>query len=181
MDMLAEQSPTPVMREGAFVLVDCLGFRGIWKDSTEPLLKKLSNIRRTVDSGLQESEISSMNPEDVEVTIRLLSDTVAMGFQPKKDFKNVELTGWAVELAVKVVPDIVRLYLEGDPALALRGCISVGQHLCDGNFLIGPAVDDAAKHMDEAQGAFIWLLPSATERYHAWKDSQIRLFHSMND
>ena len=178
--MSSEEDPE-VMRDGAFVLVDCLGFRGIWKRAPRRLIQKLNEIRHTVEEGLQDSEITEMNPEDIELTIRLLSDTVAMSFQPKKDFKNVEMVGWAVERAVIVVPDIIRLFLEGEPILTLRGCVSYGKHICTGNFLVGPAVDDAAENMNDAQGAFIWLLPSAAERYHAWRRSQVQLYDSLNE
>src|SRR5262245_38683120 len=122
-------------RDGAFVLVDCLGFRGIWRASTEKLLQKLNNIRRTVDEGLIESSLPYVAAHNIEVTIRLLSDTVAMSFQPKDEFDDVEIIGHAVEMALMVVPDVIRLFLLGDPALTLRGCISVGTHICDGNFL----------------------------------------------
>jgi hypothetical protein len=178
--MSSEEDPQ-FMRDGAFVLVDCLGFRGTWKRDPERLIQKLNAIRYTVEEGLQDSEIAEMNPEDIAVTIRLLSDTVAMSFQPKKEFKNVELVGWAVERAVMVVPDIIRLFLEGDPILTLRGCISCGQHICTGNFLIGPAVDDAAENINHAQGAFVWLLPKAAESYHEWRRRQNQLYESLDE
>ena len=102
---------------------------------------KLNDILHTVDEGLQDfSEISQTNPQDIDVTIRLLSDTVAMSFQPKKDFKNVEMVGWAVERAVQVVPDIIRLFLEGEPVLTLRGCVSCGDTLDEVKDLIQEAV-----------------------------------------
>jgi hypothetical protein len=53
------------------------------------------------------------------------------------------------------------IFIEDDPCLVLRGCISFGPHICDGNFIIGPAVDEAAEYMNIAEGAFVWLLPNA--------------------
>src|ERR1700674_111610 len=120
------------MRDGAFVLVDCLGFRGAWKREPERLIQKLHDIRHAVEEGFPAPEVTAMKTEDIDFRILLLSDTVAMSFQPKKDFKNVEMVGWAVERAVMVVPEIIRMFLQGEPALTLRGCISRGQHLCAG-------------------------------------------------
>jgi hypothetical protein len=169
------------MRDGAFVLVDCLGFRGAWKREPERLIQKLHDIRHTVEEGLGDSKVNELNPEDIDFRIVLLSDTVAMSFQPKKDLKNVELVGWAVERAVMVVPDVIRLFLQDDPVLTLRGCVSCGQHLCAGNFLVGPAVDAAAENMNIAQGAFVWLLPAAAERYHAWRRGQVQVYEALNE
>src|ERR1700680_1703377 len=52
--------------------------------------------------------------------------------------------------------------------LPLRGCVSFGPHLCDGNVLIGPAVDQAAEYMNEPEGAFIWVLPGVAERHKSF-------------
>jgi len=169
------------MRDGAFVLVDCLGFRGSWKHAPEQLIQKLHDIRHAIDEGLGEDSELTMDPQQIDVELRLLSDTVAISLQPKKQFPNVETVGWAVERAVMVVPDIIRLFLLGQPALTLRGCVSCGKHLCAGNFLVGPAVDAAAENMNLAQGAFVWLLPSAAEKYRAWRREQIQLYESLNE
>jgi hypothetical protein len=47
------------------------------------------------------------------------------------------------------------------PALIYRGAITIGRFAIDENFLLGPAVDEAAELMDLAEGPFVWLAPSA--------------------
>ena len=66
--------------------------------------------------------------------------------------------------------------------IATAGVTSFGQHLCDGNFLVGPAVDEAAQYMDEPEGAFIWLLPKAAEQHQRFIDRSFKLIrNSSND
>jgi hypothetical protein len=45
--------------------------------------------------------------------------------------------------------------------VAYRGVVSVGHFSIEGNFMLGPAVDEAAGLMELADGAFVWLAPSA--------------------
>lgn len=59
--------------------------------------------------------------------------------------------------------------------LPLRGCISFGRHLCDGNFVVGPAVDQAAEYMNEPDGAFIWVLPGVAERHNTFLQRALAL------
>jgi hypothetical protein len=60
---------------------------------------------------------------------------------------------------------ILDLFLEGEPSLLLRGCITYGEHEKRENFIVGPAVDIAAENMDAAQGAFVWLHPTAIPKF----------------
>jgi hypothetical protein len=163
------------MQEGAFALIDCLGFKGIWR-RTDPtlLLRKLSNIEQVVsDRVLKQEAFKFLSFGTVRPHVRLLSDTVAISLHYEaKDDQEPE--GWQKNFLVGSicysVIEVLSLFLQGDPPLVLRGCISYGEHLSEGNFMVGPAVDEAAEHMNIAEGAFIWLLPSAAERYRALKE-----------
>ena len=55
------------------------------------------------------------------------------------------------------------LALQEAPALAYRGCIAFGEFDMEEGFVIGGAVDEAAEHMEKAEGAFIWCAPSALD------------------
>ena len=50
--------------------------------------------------------------------------------------------------------------------LVFRGVVTVGQFLIDDTILIGPAVDEAAELMQMADGALVWLAPSAQRLAH---------------
>jgi len=163
------------MREGAFALIDCLGFKGIWKSAdAASLLQKLLRIEHTVHdrvvSGAAEFNFLSYGP--IRVHVRLLSDTVAISLQyeardgegPEDPQKNI-----LVALVCDSVVKVLDLFLIEEPALVLRGCVTYGEHLSEGNFIVGPAVDDAAEYMDVAQGAFVWLHPTAAAKYRDFR------------
>ncbi len=166
------------MREGAFALIDCLGFKGIWKRGDHRtaaelkkyqlrLIKKLRAITKEVPA-LAEAGARPYRhfSEPVVPGVNLLSDSVAISLQydeklpPKGRYKNY-LAWLACESTLKVLDRFRR----DTPALVLRGCITYGEHISEGNFIVGPAVDDAAEGMDIAQGAFIWLHPTAADKY----------------
>lgn len=65
--------------------------------------------------------------------------------------------------AVMWAGHIMRLAALSPPALAYRGCISVGEFEVDDTFIVGSAVDDAAEHMEKAQAAIVWLTPHAAD------------------
>jgi hypothetical protein len=71
--------------------------------------------------------------------------------------------GTAVFIACKLASAIVAMGARTEPSLAYRGCISFGDFEVRDRFLVGPAVDEAAAANNLAQGAFVWLLPSARE------------------
>lgn len=161
------------MREGAFALIDCLGFKGIWK-RTDPilLLQKLSRIEQTVHdeigSPFEGIPFKKLSFGPIKLNVRLLSDTVAISLQYEEragETPEKWQTNFLVGLICQAVVQVLDLFLKGEPHLVLRGCISYGEHLSEGNFIAGPAVDEAAEHMNIAEGAFVWLLPSAEDRY----------------
>jgi hypothetical protein len=46
--------------------------------------------------------------------------------------------------------------------LAYRGTMAYGEFALEENFIVGPAVDEAAEQVDAADGALVWLMPSAS-------------------
>lgn len=51
--------------------------------------------------------------------------------------------------------------LRGSVPLLFRGCLAAGGMSIEGDFFIGPAVDEAAEHFDLSDGPFFWMAPSA--------------------
>ena len=159
------------MREGALALIDCLGWKGIWQGIDESvLIAKLDMIQVEV-----KAEVDKINCEhhdlsygSIEAQIRLISDTVAVSIQYENDVPLVDdiTKAYLVRTASLSVVRIQRLFLDREPRIVLRGCISYGNHLVVSNFIIGPAVDEAAAHYELAEGAFVWLLPSAGVPYN---------------
>lgn len=168
------------MKEGAFALLDCLGFKGIWR-SNEPdlgaklwtehrLIKRLKiadELRQKIEhlGAVQYSRTQSVRPE-----IRMLSDTIALSVQYESEDPPVDDKdrGYLLFLAASMVTIVQTHFIVDEPSLPLRGCISYGEHTVINNFLLGPAVDEAATYHELAEGAFVWLLPSASIQYEAW-------------
>lgn len=160
------------MREGAFALIDCLGFKGIWKRAEpEKVLAKLRLVEEAIKSSLTRFPNMLTQIENVprlKPHCCLLSDTVAisMQFEEDQEFEfGYREEAFLTYIVCGAVIEILDLFLVSDPALILRGCITYGEHLSEGNFIVGPAVDEAAEHMNIAEGAFVWLHPNAASRY----------------
>src|SRR5690348_414617 len=155
------------MKDGALVLVDCLGFRGIWnRVDPEGLVVRLRSIEQEAYSRVVPKYSSMLSFGPLRSHVRLLSDTVVLsiqyhesgyskGAEPDERQKNL-----LVSVACESASVLARLFIDSEMPLPLRGCISFGRHLCEGNFVLGPAVDQAAEYMNEPDGAFIWVLPS---------------------
>lgn len=168
------------MQEGAFVLIDCLGFKGIWK-RTDPelLLQKFSKLGPSIQERLGKLELlfSFGESERLRIHNRLLSDTVAISLQLEgreggeySDSDRQVL----VCCACLITPLVMYWFLEGDPPLVLRGCVTYGRHFIENNFIAGPAIDEAAEYMNLAEGALVWLHPSAATLYRECRDDLSR-------
>jgi hypothetical protein len=169
------------MQEGAFALVDCLGFKGAWK-KTDPnlLIQKFSAIDKTVSEHVFSDVLAlrylSFGP--IRAHVRLLSDTVAISLQyDRQEGKDPEK--WQRNILVPLICDsvlkVLNLFLEGEPPFVLRGCITYGEHVSEGNVIVGPAVDDAAEQMSISEGAFVWLHPSAAFRLRKFQARVVAL------
>jgi hypothetical protein len=154
------------MKTGAFALIDCLGFKGIWKGGEhDALMSKLQSISKRAEIAAKKRAFPNGIPvgipseNELRLEVKLLSDTVAISVcRGHNDDKLIELT-----TITNIVQEIIALYLEEPPYLVLRGCITYGKHTTSENFLVGPAIDEAAEYMNSAEGAFIWFLPAATD------------------
>lgn len=160
-----------VIKEGAFALIDCLGFKGIWTRSEGRILEKISSINQVVRDSMPEFLKQTKVEIDLnlyEYGIKLLSDSVAINVHKKPNadiIKHSELV-----VIAGLVKAIAHLYLSGEPPLVLRGCVAYGNYVVSENFIIGPAVDAAAEYMDSAEGAFIWYLPPVSEMLEEYCD-----------
>jgi hypothetical protein len=177
------------MKDGALVLVDCLGFRGIWnRVNPEELIGRLKSIETKAAARVVPKYSSSMlSFGPVRFHLRLLSDTVVLsiqyepsayadGAEPDERQKNL-----LVSVACESASVLAYLFMDSEMPLPLRGCVSFGPHLCDGNFLIGPAVDQAAEYMNEPEGAFIWALPAVAERHKSFRARCLAIMELPNE
>jgi hypothetical protein len=119
--------------------------------------------------------------------LRLLSDTVVLSIQYEPDayadgaVPDERQKNLLVSVACESAAVLAYLFMDSEMPLPLRGCVSFGGHLCDGNFLIGPAVDQAAEYMNEPEGAFIWVLPGVAERHKTFRARSLAIMEAPNE
>lgn len=167
------------MKEGAFLLMDCLGYKGIWKRTSNPesIIQQFITIRDKNLARSRQGFFKLFDDAGMEASISFLSDTVAIGVSPKSDnppedhYKG-RLIIHASHLAYMIAVD----FLNMTPPLAVRGVITYGNFSVSNQFIIGPAVDEAAELHELANAALIWLTPSCTDYYFAIRKESARLF-----
>ncbi len=169
-----------MMRLGTLAMFDALGFKRIWdrhdvKEDPECVMRKLAASERSArdfiekDFGSVERAIANPGNQLKRLDVAFLSDTIVVGVSSKTPEQLAEAGvpfsfQWSMVVACRFANAIQRASAQSPPALAYRGCITYGNFDVQGNFLIGPAVDEAAELIDRAQGAFTWLTSSAAER-----------------
>ncbi len=156
------------LETGALVMIDALGFRGIWR-RFEPatIIAKLHALKDVAEE--------SMKGFDITYTSRaaFLSDTIVIGLTPTGKVADRDAGEALVLLQAGFrVVYLTLLALEKAPPIAYRGCISFGEFEISGPFVLGEAVDEAAAHYEIAEGAFVWLTPSAKA---VWDKKKLRI------
>lgn len=160
------------MNEGAFALLDCLGFKGIWTraghSSPEQIIRFLEETEAVAQKKLPAVQMHAL-ADQVEIVFAFVSDTVAICAQlkngtPQADYQR----GFLVSAVGHACRDIALRFVGCAPPLLMRGTIAYGEYLLRKSFFLGPAVDEAANLFETAQGAFIWGTPEAARVHRAY-------------
>jgi hypothetical protein len=154
------------MGEGAFALIDCLGFKGMWNRgiSAEQLVAFLDEAKKAAEESPTSVVVDEFATETIDIRHAFISDTIAISVRAKTTTPlNDVARGYLVLLAANACAHLARQFvLRGPIPLLLRGCVTYGLHTVKDTFLLGPAVDEAASLAGTAQGAFVWLTPVAS-------------------
>ncbi len=166
------------MYKGAFALLDCLGFKGSWVEhGAKAIVDKLTKVEEIVSKQCEPINLRfpSINENRIIAEVKFLSDTVALGvrFDDPGPETN-EYRHEVIRIACEVVARINSHFLLQEPSFLLRGCMTFGEYLMQGNFIIGPAVDRAAEFEKLANGAFVWLDPLASDLYQQSVDLTVK-------
>jgi hypothetical protein len=166
------------MKRGAVAIVDALGFKGIWKrHPAGEVLAKLRGFKedvaeRRADLLERARRLREHLGVEFEIHVTLLSDTVVLGVTRKivghrdrRDLNDVDSV--ALVSVARITAQLLVKAGQRPPALAYRGCIATGEFDMEDTFIIGPAVDEAAQWMDEAEAAVVWLTASAKDAFVA--------------
>lgn len=159
------------MEYGAVALIDALGFKGLWRTwGAARVIEKMNAMVSTAHENPW--VVNAGNPNHVLKSIKLtfLSDTIAVAVSMKNRTPSDDQHG--VVILSHFLQTLQHVAFVKDPPLLYRGCIAVGDHLFDGNFIVGPAVDEAAEGFEKADGAFVWMMPSALAAHGPENHSQ---------
>lgn len=149
------------MNEGAIILMDCLGYKGIWQRANpDAVLQQFGAIRDRALRVRDEGIFHAHRMLGFQLQITFLSDTVAIGVSaPGVPQLSSRDKGRIIQHAFLAAQKISSDFLNMTPPLAVRGAASFGQFELSDQFLIGPAVDEAAELHEMADGAFLWIPP----------------------
>lgn len=148
-----------MLKDGAIALIDVLGFRGIWtRHEPSRLMSQMERMRHELELRVQKQFV---NQPGYDCKISFLSDTVAISFSLESHGQThpcmpalylCDIVSWVLDWA-----------LRAEIPLAYRGAVSVGRHAISSNFLVGEAIDEAAAAHEAADGALVWLMPTARD------------------
>lgn len=160
------------MRSGAVAIMDVLGFKGIWQHyEAGGVLQVMKTFEKMVSAAGRLSDKVEGDVWDFGVRptyrFRCMSDTLFIGCWLRgracRGASRYVATGASLFLLCRLASRV--LAVATGLGLPLRGCIAAGDFDVARNFVIGPAVDEAAEWADEADGAFVWLRPDALALY----------------
>jgi hypothetical protein len=152
------------LKRGAIAFLDVLGFKGIWnRIPPGVVLKKMRQIKtegKRIQTGDHNYWIVS--DDGFKYSVKCISDTVVVVVTPRGRDSTDRMMYKALVSATWIGISIIEEALEGgELPLLLRGCVGAGLMKMDGDFLIGPAVDETASFYEKAEGPFFWMTPSA--------------------
>lgn len=150
-------------------MMDALGFKGIWRRHAPAdviaKLRALEKATASVTSPMEADDSRTRGHHRLQVRTSVLSDTLVVGvaFDPKTrgDRTLAPVPGHAIIRAASIGNMLLRRGGEGKVRFAYRGAIAFGDFEVTDRFVVGAAVDEAAEAYEQAEGAFVWLTPSA--------------------
>jgi hypothetical protein len=156
------------MKLGAVALIDALGFRGIWgRHKPESVLEELRTVKSWFETRIKEQFETQVG---YYCDVAFLSDTIAVSMALDESREHREAMS-ALYLG-DVISWVLDRELRSSIRFAYRGAISFGEYEVSHHFLIGPAIDEAAAAHELAQGAIIWLTPTARNHVATWLKDQ---------
>ena len=149
------------LKLGVVAFLDVLGFKGIWnREQPRVVLDKLREIKNR-GRELQGSDHSGsiVSDDGFEHRVKCVSDMVIVVVAPRGRGCTDRMLYKAMFSATWITGLIMRRALEGDLPLLFRGCLGAGLMKMEGEFLIGPAVDQTASLFEKADLFSEWPPP----------------------
>jgi hypothetical protein len=173
------------MHFGSICVMDALGFKGIWRrrkyDDVVGALQRAKSLAPAYIA-VHDDFSKSMHDHDPLKKVRLItrfwSDTIVIAAFSTEDLSKYMNAGAVRQMVGKYTTSMIcnaAVIFQGQSMvphgahLPYRGAIACGDLFIDDDFIIGPAVDEAAEHAEVADAAIVALLPSA-ETGGVWID-----------
>nr|QEF16829.1 hypothetical protein FRY47_10735 [Bacillus cereus] len=141
------------MKTGAVSFLDVLGWKGIWKDNPDSI-RKLQNMIHGVKKEAEEITASEFEgfPElrGLNTDVLSISDTIAI-FTPGDAAKALSIHA---KICKYIIPESIK------NNIPVRGATSYGKYTREGNIMIGPAIDEAARWHESTNWIGVILAPS---------------------
>ena len=167
------------MRNGAVVIMDVLGFKGIWQRyEAKSILQGMRVFEKMVYAAERLTEETEGDVWDFGVQpkyrFRFMSDTLIVGCWLQGQARAGASQDVAAAASLYLLCRLTSRLLAVATGLGFpfRGCITTGEFDMLRNFVIGPAVDEAAEWADKADGAIVWLRPCAVTLYKMFGPSR---------
>lgn len=157
-------------RQCAIVMIDALGFKGIWKHhDLDSVLEKLQLIETKMKALEKSEDFVKATTIGHYQQVSFISDTIVIACADETDepdpSRAILVASWLASYVTHLGAAESEDGHDYKVQLAYRGAISFGDVWLNDRYVIGQAVDEAADNMDRAEGAFVWLTESALEQY----------------
>lgn len=165
-------------RLGCVVFIDAIGFKGIWKKTSDAsiVLSRMEEIRSFANYWIQlENQAAGPPLFGMKFELRAFSDTLAflmyLEDETLPDVAKDDPEGYLklrkyllVKKCVLLMSQVIGIALEENKLPFLyRGSIALGDIYENSFAFVGPAVDEAGSYFEQAEGAFVFLCPSAMQ------------------
>ncbi|MEO7932829.1 MAG: hypothetical protein ABIT76_06700 [Chthoniobacterales bacterium] len=165
------------MNWGVIAFIDVLGFKGIWNrgHSADEILSTLETVRKfATELKEQQNQMSGGDLwENLSLDTRMFSDTLVISchlpqgrIEPdwQEDYESIRRYV-LLRYVVLMLSSLVAAAANGECPLLYRGCVATGLFAMNDFAMLGPAVDEAGSFFESADGAFVFLCPSAAKTY----------------
>lgn len=164
------------MQSGVIAIVDILGFKGMWRGpGAEAVLNALQDARARIEDLAHVCSLGDGGDlwEQLAIETWLLSDSI-MIISTVSDCQNASPVHPELEhmrrymhlrQVVLMLTRFVTDAIQGTVPFRYRGCIAYGDFQKNDFAAVGPAVDEAGGLFEAAEGAFVFLAPSAVQAF----------------
>lgn len=153
------------LRDGAVILLDALGFRGIWRRHKPKLVLDTLRALRIKGRSLRGRDRTGvlLSDDRLEHSVLTISDTIIIVVILRRHDYAERYLYRAAKAGLDIAGHLIHGAIFSETPMTFRGSLSIGPVLVEGGSIIGPAIDEAAEYASMADGPFLAATPSALQ------------------